>query len=252
MEVERERTFNTQLNELRNRNPSKSKWYAQHDRWGRVRGPNQPYFDRYNEATTSFTTDRSSTFIGDSSDDVVIDLGEDFSSETTRLLPTPTPGSGPTITPSGAPTTAVDIALKAAFAAYLLGGGTLTFLAFKAIYNASKGQGGEDKKGGFNFPLHQYVGPGNQLDRGTPIDEDDVIAKEHDEAYDKAKTVEDVQLADEDAFQQFITDWLENGNYHSLLSAIGIKGKAYVEKLIGHRYPNLTGTSTSYTSMGKA
>ncbi len=36
---------------------------------------------------------------------------------------------------------------------------------------------------GFNFPGHKYLGPGNSLDRGPPVDADDAAAQKHDQAY---------------------------------------------------------------------
>lgn len=38
---------------------------------------------------------------------------------------------------------------------------------------------------GFNFPGHKYLGPGNSLDRGPPVDADDAAAQAHDQAYDE-------------------------------------------------------------------
>nr|QHD57624.1 capsid protein [Adeno-associated virus] len=38
---------------------------------------------------------------------------------------------------------------------------------------------------GFVFPGHNYLGPGNDLDNGKPVDADDAAAKKHDEAYDE-------------------------------------------------------------------
>ena len=47
-----------------------------------------------------------------------------------------------------------------------------------------------------SIPDHRYIGPGNTVDDTEPVDVDDTIAKEHDIAYEKAKTQEDVQEAD--------------------------------------------------------
>lgn len=38
---------------------------------------------------------------------------------------------------------------------------------------------------GFVFPGHNYLGPGNDLDSGKPVDTDDAAAKKHDESYDE-------------------------------------------------------------------
>lgn len=112
---------------------------------------------------------------------------------------------------------------------------------YTVIHKAIKGEGGEDYKGGLNVPGHKYIGPFNRLDRGDPVDIDDHIAYKHDLAYDKAKTVEDVQKADAEAIAEFLQDYHATGNYHSLLGVIGLKGKVFVEKLTGHLYPTLPG-----------
>lgn len=43
----------------------------------------------------------------------------------------------------------------------------------------------KDDSAGFNFPGHKYLGPGNGLDRGEPVDADDAAAQKHDQAYDE-------------------------------------------------------------------
>lgn len=105
-------------------------------------------------------------------------------------------------------------------------------------------------KKGYNLPGHKYIGPGNSLNRGVGVDEDDLIAEEHDKAYDKAKTEEDIKAADEKGFQEFLTDWIENKNWHSLLGAIGLKGKAYVEKVTGQLYPNIPDSAAKEPNKG--
>ena len=42
---------------------------------------------------------------------------------------------------------------------------------------------------------YKYLGPGNKLDKGEPVNRADRIAQIHDFAYDKAKTKEDVYQA---------------------------------------------------------
>nr|QKN88757.1 MAG: capsid protein [Dependoparvovirus sp.] len=41
----------------------------------------------------------------------------------------------------------------------------------------------KDGSAGFNFPGHKYLGPGNSLDRGEPVDADDAAAQKHDQSY---------------------------------------------------------------------
>lgn len=67
----------------------------------------------------------------------------------------------------------------------------------------------------FVAPFHRYLGPGNDLDAGDPVDKDDAIAQKHDQAYAEAVSAEDVLKADESAIEEFWTDFLETGNWHS-------------------------------------
>lgn len=67
------------------------------------------------------------------------------------------------------------------------------------------------------LPFHKYLGPGNDLDSGDPVDEDDRIAQEHDSAYATALTAEDISNADSKAINEFWTDFSTTGNTHSLL-----------------------------------
>lgn len=106
--------------------------------------------------------------------------------------------------------------------------------------------GGVLTKGrGAVLPGHNFIGPGNPLDHAPPVDEDDAIAKEHDEAYAKAKRPADVHKADEEAIKKFKKDWEDNGNLHSKIGQVGLQIKSGVEKHItGVLYPRLSGTYT--------
>ncbi|KAL1415819.1 hypothetical protein MTO96_028762 [Rhipicephalus appendiculatus] len=57
------------------------------------------------------------------------------------------------------------------------------------------------------FPGHRYLGPGNPLRNGDPVDEDDGIAKSHDEAYERAKSHVDVFAADQASAALFLNDF---------------------------------------------
>ena len=70
--------------------------------------------------------------------------------------------------------------------------------------------------GGATLPGHKYIGPGNDENSGTPVDEDDRIASVHDKAYANAKSQQDVINADTDAISDFDHDWNSNTNFHSL------------------------------------
>lgn len=90
------------------------------------------------------------------------------------------------------------------------------------------------------FPGHRYLGPGNKLNNGPPVDMDDLIAQTHDLAYENAFDKEDVHIADEKAIFSFAIDWLKNKNWHSAIGALGLGLKHLVEVMCGRVfYPKL-------------
>lgn len=80
----------------------------------------------------------------------------------------------------------------------------------------------EGEKAGWVPAPYKYAGPGNSLNRGPAYDLVDESARQHDIAYDKAKSPEDIHKAD----KQFIT---EAGNY----VAEGISGKGSISQTLG-------------------
>nr|QRQ90276.1 MAG: hypothetical protein 3 [Parvoviridae sp.] len=99
-----------------------------------------------------------------------------------------------------------------------------------------------------SLPDHRYIGPGNTVDETPPIDTDDAIAREHDIAYNKAETQEDVQEADRQGANEFLTDVIHNNNVHSIAGYIGLKAKEKIESVIGVQYPNNLPLSTGMYS----
>jgi len=90
------------------------------------------------------------------------------------------------------------------------------------------------------FPGHKYFGPGNELDSGSPVDSDDLIAQKHDHDYESAEKEEDIYKADEKAIFEFIFDWIKNKNWHSVVGAMGLGIKHLTEMTIGKiLYPKL-------------
>ncbi len=73
----------------------------------------------------------------------------------------------------------------------------------------------------FVLPGHNYMGPGNDLNSGIPVDSDDEIARKHDKAYQQAECKSDVYRADEIAIFSFMVDWIRGFNWHSALGAVG-------------------------------
>ena len=92
----------------------------------------------------------------------------------------------------------------------------------------------------FVFPGHKYLGPGNKLNVGSPVDTDDFIAEQHDIDYENACTVDDVYTADEKAIFAFLMDWLKKKNWHSAVGAMGLGMKHLAEVICGKIfYPKL-------------
>lgn len=100
-------------------------------------------------------------------------------------------------------------------------------------------------KSGFVPPPFKYLGPGNSLDRGTPYNDIDADAKEHDHAYDTAKTQDEVRASDIKLLSQSSDHIVEgisgsgsiSNTVGAALAGIGIGGKYLTEKAIGVQYP---------------
>jgi hypothetical protein len=95
-----------------------------------------------------------------------------------------------------------------------------------------------------NFPRligHNYLGPGNPLDAGEPIDSADRVAKIHDEDYGIIEYLQHsasehfsaVQEADNKAVDNFLKAYSEDNNLWNLVGAAGLNAKAAVEGAIG-------------------
>lgn len=92
------------------------------------------------------------------------------------------------------------------------------------------------------FPRHKYLGPGNSVDSGVPIDRDDEIAEQHDWEYETAFTEEDILKADESAIDAFLEDWQKSGNWHSGVSGLALEAKKTFEGVFGVQYPSMSST----------
>lgn len=93
----------------------------------------------------------------------------------------------------------------------------------------------------FTVPFHNYLGPGNSINNGVPVNNADSVAREHDLAYDKAKTFEQIHGADKIAISKF-WDNIKKGPITSAPSNIigltGIGAKyAFESYLNGSVYP---------------
>lgn len=89
------------------------------------------------------------------------------------------------------------------------------------------------------IPFHQYIGPGNSVNNGEPIDTGDAIAEIHDRQYASARNVDDIRQADRSAISAFAEDAIVNQRYCSAIGAVGIGTKYALESLTGVIYPNM-------------
>lgn len=106
---------------------------------------------------------------------------------------------------------------------------------------------------GIVFPGYKYVGPGNSLNRGVPINKLDAAAKKHDEKYHKIteyykKTKnkkhfeEQIAIADIE-FVNEVATFAPETSYDQVVKWIalaGIEGKHILEKYTGIIYPRVT------------
>ena len=90
------------------------------------------------------------------------------------------------------------------------------------------------------YPNHRYLGPGNPIDNGTPVDNADRIAQVHDIEYNSARTKEDIFESDARAIQSFKSDFLAKPNLPSLVGPVGLGVKNTVEQSLLNTtiYPN--------------
>ncbi|CAH1390928.1 unnamed protein product [Nezara viridula] len=94
------------------------------------------------------------------------------------------------------------------------------------------------------FRNHIYFGIGNPISDDPPFDRDDEIARDHDIAYCKAKTFDDIKNADSKAIREFWMDLLETSNWHSLVGAVALGVKTGAERIVCHPiYPWKPGSS---------
>ena len=81
------------------------------------------------------------------------------------------------------------------------------------------------------FPGHNYLGPGNELNNGEPVDVDDQIAQQHDIAYANASNFNDIQTADLKAIKEFAKEAVTNFNIHAGIGALGLAPKVLQQAL---------------------
>lgn len=99
----------------------------------------------------------------------------------------------------------------------------------------------------FLYPGHNYLGPGNKVDNGKPVNEADYIAQQHDIAYEKSRTKEDIYNADKEAIHGFYNDFKSSLSVPSFIGGAGLGIKHLVEKSIDKViYPKLNAGKLSW------
>lgn len=83
-------------------------------------------------------------------------------------------------------------------------------------------------------PGYKYLGPGNKLNKGDPVNETDLIAQIHDYEYDRAETSNEIREADQEAINKFAN--VENPSFGSYLGELGLGIKYEVEGVTGVLY----------------
>ncbi|KAL1466342.1 hypothetical protein MTO96_042800 [Rhipicephalus appendiculatus] len=82
------------------------------------------------------------------------------------------------------------------------------------------------------FPGHRYPSPGNPLRNGDLVDEDDGIAKSHEEAYKRARSHVDVYGSHQASAALFLNDFRPTCNWHSELGVVRLGTKNIVEEYV--------------------
>ena len=84
------------------------------------------------------------------------------------------------------------------------------------------------------YPGHNYLGPGNELESGDPVDQADSIAQLHDYQYANARSELDVHKADLEAIGKFSKSSFESGfDLPSATGAVGLTAKKILEAQTG-------------------
>lgn len=91
----------------------------------------------------------------------------------------------------------------------------------------------------FVLPGYKYLGPGNNLYEGTPVNKADSIARKHDFEYNSAVNKSQVFDSDNRAILSFFNEYSENKTFGALVGALGLGAKTSVEQFFDTSiYPN--------------
>lgn len=85
----------------------------------------------------------------------------------------------------------------------------------------------------FTYPGHKYLGPGNPLKSGEPVNEADATAERHDWEYEVASKREHIYSSDKRAASKFFNTYLLKGGLNNLAGWAGLTSKHIVESALG-------------------
>nr|QTE04062.1 MAG: VP [Phylloscopus inornatus parvoviridae sp.] len=92
---------------------------------------------------------------------------------------------------------------------------------------------------GVLFPGYNYLGPGNSLDNGEPVNKVDKVARDHDIAYSRARSKQDIFNSDWKAIKSFGSEFIKSPSIAAASGAVGLGIKTGVERSINKTiYPN--------------
>ncbi|AGW50718.1 structural protein [Acheta domestica mini ambidensovirus] len=94
-------------------------------------------------------------------------------------------------------------------------------------------------------PGHKYLGPGNKLHSGKPVNSADKIAQRHDWFYNFDRTASEVRNSDFNAIREFWQNWQKTGEIDNLVGAAGLGAKYVAESVVGVQYPQMSTPSSS-------
>lgn len=91
----------------------------------------------------------------------------------------------------------------------------------------------------FVLPGYKYLGPGNNLYEGTPVNKTDSIARKHDFEYNSAVNKSQVYDSDNRAILSFFNEYSQSKTFGALAGALGLGVKTSVEQFFDTSiYPN--------------
>ena len=90
------------------------------------------------------------------------------------------------------------------------------------------------------YPGYHYLGPGNPVNNGEPVNSTDKIAQIHDIEYDKAKYPFEIIHSDRRAIRNFINDFKLSHRFSSIVGAVGLGVKDLFEStILNVQYPEM-------------